>query len=171
MKQLFLSLIALFSAFTMFAQQNSTYVAVFKSDVIDMGKIPMGVPATATFTVNNVGKTPLIIERADPTCGCTIGNYTKEPIAPGATGTISATYNAANPGTFTKTLKVKLAGFDDLRDITIKGDVVSKEEYAAANPEAKIKEKTEAKDGTVETKVKTTNVPTAPKKTKTVVKQ
>ncbi|HRB55921.1 MAG TPA: DUF1573 domain-containing protein, partial [Ferruginibacter sp.] len=61
---------------------------------IDMGKLQQGTPTTAIFTVANIGNTPLIIEQANPTCGCTIGDYTKSPIAPGQNGEIKATYNA-----------------------------------------------------------------------------
>ena len=130
MKKLILSILAI-TAFTFaFAQQSSSDVARFTSDVIDMGKIPQGTPATVTFTVTNVGKTPLIIESASPTCGCTIGDYTKEPIMPGKTGNITATYNAQNMNAFDKHMNVKFAGFDDLKSITIKGEVVTAEEYA-----------------------------------------
>jgi len=72
-------------------------VAKFNTQTIDFGKIKQSVPAKGTFIVTNISKAPLIIEQANPTCGCTISDYTKEPIAPSKTGTINATYNAAMP--------------------------------------------------------------------------
>lgn len=132
MKKLILSVAALSLASLVFAQptaKTAADVAKFATETIDLGKVKQGVPATATFTVTNVGKEPLIIEQANPTCGCTISNYTKEPIAPGKTGTINATYNAAGVSHFDKHLTVKFAGVDEVKSITISGDVLAVEDY------------------------------------------
>jgi hypothetical protein len=129
MKQFILSMSALVLFTTgIFAQKSSKEVAKFESETIDLGKIKQDNPTTATFVITNIGTEPLIIEQASPTCGCTIGDYTKEPIAPGKTGTIKATYNAKNMGLFEKRLNVKFAGYD-MQFITIKGEVI-------ANPNA-----------------------------------
>jgi hypothetical protein len=105
-------------------------VAQFKSETIELGKIKQSNPTSAIFEVTNVSKEPLIIETANPTCGCTISDYTKSPIAPGKLGEVKATYNAANLGAFTKTLTVKFAGVDELKSITIKGEVLSADDFA-----------------------------------------
>lgn len=131
MKKLFFSVAALLLTTVLFAQK-ADMVAKFKTDIIDMGNLEVGNPATVTFELTNISKTPLIIENAQPTCGCTIGDYTKEPIMPGKTGKITATYNAAAVAPFTKHLNVKFAGIDELKSITIKGNVLSKEDYAKA---------------------------------------
>ncbi len=130
MKNLFLSTIALALATTLFAQKKVDDVAKFTTETVDLGKVKQSVPSTATFTVTNIGKEPLIIELASPTCGCTIGDYTKEPIAPGKTGTITATYNAAALNHFEKHMTVKFAGVDEVKSITLTGDVLSIEDYA-----------------------------------------
>lgn len=114
---------------TLFAQKKIADVAKFESETIDFGKIKQGVPAKGTFTVTNIGTEPLIIEQANPTCGCTISDYTKSPIAPGKTGVINATYNAANLNHFDKHLTVKFAGIDEIKQITFTGDVVAAEEF------------------------------------------
>ena len=114
---------------TLFAQKKIADVAKFASETIDFGKIKQGVPAKGTFTVTNIGTEPLIIEQANPTCGCTISDYTKEPIAPGKTCVINATYNAANLNHFDKHLTVKFAGIDEIKQITFTGDVVASEEF------------------------------------------
>jgi len=132
MKKLILSVAALSFASVLFAQpaaKTAADVAKFATETIDLGKVKQGNPATATFVVTNVGKEPLIIEQANPTCGCTISNYTKEPIAPGKTGTINATYNAAGVSHFDKHLTVKFAGVDEIKSITISGDVLATEDY------------------------------------------
>ena len=142
MKKIILSLTAVVFTVALFAQKTVADVAKIASETIDLGKIKQGVPATATFIVTNVGKEPLIIEQANPTCGCTIGDYTKAPIAPGKTGTITATYNAASASHFTKTLTVKFAGVDEIKNIIITGDVLDVDTYAkwqAENPAPLVK--------------------------------
>lgn len=123
------------------AQTKVADVATFKAETIDLGKIKVGNPTTATFQVTNIGKTPLIIETANPTCGCTIGDYTKSPIAPGKSGTITATYNAASVSPFTKTMTVKFVGVEEVKSITIKGEVLSVEDYAKVKPATPLQKK------------------------------
>ena len=128
MKKLFFSVAALLLTTVLFAQK-ADMVAKFKTDVIDMGNIQVGNATTVTFELTNIGKAPLIIENAQPTCGCTIGDYTKEPIMPGKNGKITATYDAMSVAPFTKHLNVKFAGIDEFKTITIKGTVLSKEDF------------------------------------------
>ena len=130
MKKLLFSVAALALSTVLFAQTKSDGIAKFKTDVIDQGKLEINKPELATFIVTNVGTTPLIIEQANPTCGCTMGDYTKEPIAPGKTGTITAKFNAASLGAFEKHLTVKFAGVDEMKSITIKGEVLTAADYA-----------------------------------------
>lgn len=64
-------------------------------------------PVSCTFTVKNIGTKPLVIYNAVTTCGCTKAQWTKEPIMPGKTGTISATYsNDEGPYPFDKSVTV-----------------------------------------------------------------
>lgn len=128
MKKILLSILALFIISISFAQQKSSDVAVFTSEVVDMGKIPVGTPKSVTFSVKNVGKAPLIIETVTPTCGCTTKEFTQEPIMPGKMGKIVATFNAASVQPFEKQMTVKFAGFKDVRMVTIKGEVVTIDE-------------------------------------------
>ena len=128
MKKILFAILSLFILSNAFAQQKSSDVAVFTSDVVNMGKIPVGIPKSVTFTVKNVGKAPLIIETVTPICGCTTKEFTQEPIMPGKMGKIVATFNAASVQPFEKQLTVKFAGFKDMRMVTIKGEVVTVDE-------------------------------------------
>ena len=92
MKRILLSVAVLLLTTTIFAQKKIADVAKFTTETINFGKIKQGVPAKGTFTVTNISNEPLLIEQANPTCGCTISDYTKEPIMPGKTGVIMATY-------------------------------------------------------------------------------
>lgn len=151
MKKLFLSLTALTFSALLFAQKTVADVAKFESETINQGYLKQNEPKEVKFIVTNISKEPLIIEQANPTCGCTMGDYTKSPIAPGATGFISAKFNAANAGHFTKNLTVKFAGVDEMKSITITGDVLATEEYdkwAAEEAKKKTADATSAKPAT-----------------------
>ncbi len=157
MKKLLLSFAALTFSAMLFAQKTSADVAKFTLETIDLGKIKQGVPVTATFVVTNIGTEPLIIEQATPTCGCTIGDYTKSPIAAGKTGTITATYNAAAATHFDKHLTVKFSGVDETKSITITGDVLATEDYDKWLADNEAKKKAEAPAKSVSSKGKAKN--------------
>jgi len=135
MKKLLLPIAAIILTTTAFAQKKIADVAKFDNETISFGKIKQGVPVKGTFTLTNISSEPIIIEQANPTCGCTISDYTKTPIAPGQTGVINATYNAANPNHFEKHLTVKIAGIEEQKSITFVGDVVPAEEFDKAKAE------------------------------------
>ena len=63
---------------------------------------------TYDFVFTNVGKSPLIIHQASASCGCTVPEYTLEPIMPGCKGKITVTYNGKGrrPGVFRKSITV-----------------------------------------------------------------
>ncbi len=143
MKKLILSLTALAFASVLFAQKTAADVAKFDTETINQGTLKQNEPKEVKFIVTNIGKEPLIIEQANPTCGCTMGDYTKSPIAPGATGFISAKFNAATVGHFDKHLTVKFAGVDELKSITITGDVLDTAGYDKWVLENEAKKKTD----------------------------
>ena len=124
MKKLLIVLLAAVSASTAMAQTKIADIAQFNFEKIDLGKIKQGEPVPATFIITNISAKPLVIEQANPTCGCTIADYTKEPIAPGKMGFVKATYNAANTGSFVKNITVKFTGVDATQAITLTGEVI-----------------------------------------------
>ena len=170
MKKLLFSLTALVLTTGLFAQKKADEVAKFKIETIDMGKIKQDNPATAVFEVTNIGTEPLIIEQANPTCGCTIGDYTKEPIAPGKTGTIKATYNAKALNAFEKHLTVKFAGVNEVKSITIKGEVLNPEDYAKLTPATDVIKEEKVITPNAKVKSTKTTAKTPVKKTKVVSK-
>jgi hypothetical protein len=73
----------------------------------DFGTIQEGRKVEVAFRFRNTGSTPLVITQVRPSCGCTIADQPQEPIAPGAEGHISATFNSeGHPGVNRKTLFV-----------------------------------------------------------------
>ena len=143
MKKLILSAAAFAFVTIGFAQKSINDVAKFESETINQGTLKQNDPKEVKFIVTNISKEPLIIEQANPTCGCTMGDYTKSPIAPGATGFVSAKFNAATVGHFNKTMSVKFAGINELKSITISGDVLSPEDYTKWAAENDTKKKTD----------------------------
>ena len=92
----------------------------------DFGKIFMNDPASVTFTVKNSGTAPLIITAAKSSCGCTVAEFTKEPIKPGESGVVKATYNSARIGVFNKSVTVSYDGIEAPDVLIIKGEVSEK---------------------------------------------
>jgi hypothetical protein len=95
----------------------------WKSETIDVGEIPQNRPKKIDFEFKNTGKTAVIITNVQGSCGCTATDYTKTPILPGTTAKVTATYNAANLGAFSKTVSVTTNAEVSPKILTIKGTV------------------------------------------------
>jgi hypothetical protein len=125
---LFIALGILGFATSVSAQDAATPVSslTWKSTTIDFGKIEQGKPVTAEFEFTNPSMVPLIINAVRSSCGCTVADYPKEPIQPGKSGKIIATYNAAGSGAFSKTVTVTSNASEGTTVLVIKGEVVAK---------------------------------------------
>ena len=71
-----------------------------------LGQIEWKHPVTADFLVTNTGNQPLVLSDAEPDCACAVAQWTQTPIAPGATGTVSVTFDAEALGHFQKSIAV-----------------------------------------------------------------
>ena len=100
--------------------------AVFNKTVHDFGKVnESDEKATTVFTVKNEGTTPLIIQNASASCGCTTPEYTKAPIKPGQSGNISVAYSTiGRVGPINKTVTIFTNVPDEVYTLTIKGEVI-----------------------------------------------
>ena len=104
MKVIFSTLVLLIGLTTVsFAQKG---VLKFKEETHKFGKVPQGVPVTNEFVFTNTGTDPVVISNAAASCGCTTPTWTTTPVMPGKTGSVKATFNAATPGLFNKTVTV-----------------------------------------------------------------
>jgi len=59
----------------------------------DFGTIKEGEIVEHTYVVTNTGEAPLIIQSAQPSCGCTVPDFSKEPIPVGGTGFVKAKFD------------------------------------------------------------------------------
>ncbi len=82
-------------------------------------------PQTCVFTYTNVGTAPLIINQAVASCGCTVPQYTKEPVMPGQKGELKITYNGTGkfPGFFKKSITVRTNGKIEMTRLYVEGEM------------------------------------------------
>jgi hypothetical protein len=123
-----------FSAFilslSLFAQEkNASDVIKFNELSFDFGKIKQSVPVNHDFTFTNVSGTPIVIESAIASCGCTTPVKPEGAVPKGKESKINAGFNAANPGPFNKTITVKVAGIDLPVQLRITGEVLTPDAY------------------------------------------
>jgi hypothetical protein len=85
---------------------------------------------THAFKFTNTGDKPLKINDVRASCGCTTSGWTKEPVQPGATGEVRATYRTS-VGPFNKSLTVTAEGLPSVI-LYIKGNVTKKPEDLSA---------------------------------------
>ena len=132
MKKLLFIAAAFVVSISAMAQQKADELIKMNTEKYDFGKIKQGVPVNTVFTITNTTNKPVVIENAWASCGCTTPEYSKEPIAPGASAKLKVGYNAASMGTFTKPVYIKLAGIDDPKQVNITGEVVDANSVTAA---------------------------------------
>ncbi len=79
----------------------------FEETVHDFGDMIRGERVSYSFKFVNIGGSDLIITRVSTSCGCTVGEYPKEPIPPGEEGAIEVTFDSAHKKGFqNKTITV-----------------------------------------------------------------
>ncbi len=93
----------------------------------DFGTAKEGEKVKGTFKVTNKGKSKLVIFSAKASCGCTVPDWPKEPIAPGATAEIKFTFNTkGRSGKQTKTITLKTNTKKGAERLKIKGTISKK---------------------------------------------
>ncbi len=129
MKQILALTLALCLSVVGLIAQERNPIITFEKTAHDFGSFPESLGSvTTTFKFTNTGNAPLLITRSAASCGCTVPEYPKEPIAPGKGGEIKVTYNAkGRPGFFMKTVWIFTNSTADQRTkLAIKGNVLGK---------------------------------------------
>ena len=108
------------------ATTNAENYAEIKFDTLhhDFGKFSKNDPIVkCVFNFTNVGTAPLIIHTAMASCGCTVADFTKNPVKPGEKGVINVTYDGTDkfPGHFQKTISIRSNAKSVLTRLTIEG--------------------------------------------------
>ncbi len=116
-----LALFLLFSCSSEISQKNA--IIKFKNVEQDFGVLTYQKEKGYSFEFTNPGKSPLIIQNVETSCGCTVADWPKKPLAPGKKGEIKIKYDADFPGVFQKTITVYYNGKDSPAVLKISGKV------------------------------------------------
>jgi hypothetical protein len=101
-------------------------VMAFEQTEYDFGTVKQGETVKHTFEFTNTGKTPLIIDNASATCGCTVPEWTREPVAPGEKGQIAVQFNTTGKmGQQNPTITVRANTQPEIVKVAMKGNVES----------------------------------------------
>jgi len=101
----------------------------------DLGTLTWHVAGLTTFQITNIGNENLLIKDVRTDCGCTVVTWTHDPIRPGESGTVSATFDAGMLGHFSKHIAVYTNA--DTRPVYLRMDgvvVIEKKEYSGDFP-------------------------------------
>ena len=107
---------------------------VFETEIHDFGTIEYGADGTYAFKFTNTGKEPLLITDAKGSCGCTVPKWPKEPVMRGQSNVINVSYDTKRVGPFTKTVTINSNAKSAVKILTIKGNVLSKEQAEELTP-------------------------------------
>jgi len=67
----------------------------FEESKYDFGSVKQGDIVEHTFKFKNTGTAPLVISNIGVSCGCTTPDWTRDPVMPGKTGSVTAKFNSA----------------------------------------------------------------------------
>jgi hypothetical protein len=139
MKRTFFIIVTLFFAVALHAQQANPFSAdstakakiTFEQTNHDFGVIAVGADGSTIFKFKNEGTVPLTLSNVQASCGCTTPSWTREPVAPGASGEIKVTYDTKRVGTFSKSVTVTSNAENSPVILRIAGEVKPAETPAA----------------------------------------
>ena len=103
----------------------------FETLVHDYGNIMQGDNGTCEFVFKNTGKADLLLTNCRSSCGCTVPEWPKDPIAPGKKATIKVKYNTQRVGAINKSITVESNAVNNRVVLNIKGNVSPKPVEAA----------------------------------------
>jgi hypothetical protein len=124
MKKILFILLAMMSICTISAKKFPEIK--FEKTAIDLGTFSMDNPVQkCIFKFTNVGKAKLVINQVHTSCGCTVADYPKDFISPGASGEITITYNGTGkmPGRFKKGIQIYTNSKNEMSRVFIMGEM------------------------------------------------
>lgn len=89
---------------------------------IDFGDFDWEDVQTSTFSLQNTGQAPLMVQDITTSCGCTTVEYSKEPVPVGKSLDIKVTYKAEHPEHFNKTITVYCNAEESPLQLKIQGN-------------------------------------------------
>lgn len=136
MKKVILFFVFIISGTIVFAQTNTPAqkapadpnapVISFVETLFDYGKIEQGSDGTHNFIYKNTGKEPLVFSQVRSSCGCTIPEWSREPLFTEKQDTITVKYNTLLIGKFSKTISIYSNAKEPMMVLRIQGEVLPK---------------------------------------------
>jgi hypothetical protein len=104
----------------------------FENTEFDFGTVNEGDIVNHIYTFTNTGKSPLVINKATASCGCTVPDWPKQAIGVGETGEIKVRFDTKNkPNQQIKIISIIANTEPTLTRLRIKGYVTPKNQQAA----------------------------------------
>jgi hypothetical protein len=99
-------------------------VFTFEKDNHEFGVIQQGEKVTYAFKFQNTGKAPLVISSANASCGCTVPEYSKNPVKPGESGFVTVTFDSeGKSGMTSKTITLIANTVPNTKVLTVSADI------------------------------------------------
>lgn len=100
----------------------------FETSTHHFGEIAESEKVSYTFIFTNTGGTDLVIANATGSCGCTVPEYSKEPIAPGKKGQVKVTFDpSGKSGMQSKTISLVANSVPATKVLTVSAEIIKKE--------------------------------------------
>lgn len=77
-----------------------------EEEVLNLDNLRLNQTDTVQFVLKNTGENPLVITHVHASCGCTLPEWTKEPVSPGKTAIITVQVTPDTEGFFNKVITV-----------------------------------------------------------------
>ncbi len=105
---------------------HSTKV-VFLDTLYDLGNVGLGIEKTIIYRYKNAGDKPLMLFDVSPGCGCTIADYSHEPLLPNQVDSIIAKFiSKSGEGRMQKTIKVRCNSIEKVHNLIFNVNIINK---------------------------------------------
>lgn len=118
-------IVLLYSIVSVYAQQQGRAVLRFDATTWNFGHISeTGGKVSHTFHFTNTHTSSIVIEEVISTCGCAVPVYSKQPIKPGKTGSITVTFDPkGRTNFFSKSIRIVSNSGQSVNTLQIKGTI------------------------------------------------
>jgi hypothetical protein len=111
------------------AMMDALPTIAFAEEFHDFGEVQEGEVVEHTFTFTNEGEGPLIISNAQGSCGCTVPDWPRQPIAPGQKGQIKVSFvSTGRAGRQDKRVTLTTNAVPQSKVLNITSTVISKDQ-------------------------------------------
>ena len=108
---------------------KDTTTVQFAETEFKFGTIKEGDKVEHIFKLKNTGPKPLIIANAWGSCGCTVPDYPKDPIAPGTESQVKVTFNSTGKkGEQHKSVTMQMNTLRHNEEVFLSGTVTPKDD-------------------------------------------